>query len=94
MLKIVFGLVRVGWRYFYFVIFVLFWAFFVGYVFTFYSMPVGVIGSRQTWVGEPITIILISDRQHIGDCLSRHLFLCLVCVLGLGGVCHRVWLLA
>ena len=40
--------------------------FFVGYVFTFYSMPVGVIGSRQAWAGEPITIILISDRQHIG----------------------------
>ena len=40
--------------------------FFVGYVFTFSSMPVGVIGSRQAWAGEPITIILISDRQHIG----------------------------
>ena len=55
-------------------------------------MPVGVIGSRQAWAGEPITIILISDRQHIGGwpnvflCLTRHLFLCLVCVLGLGGV--------
>ena len=54
------------WRYFDFVIFVLSWAFFVGYVFRFFSMPVGVIGSRQAWAGEPITIILISDRQHIG----------------------------
>ena len=29
-------------------------------------MPVGVIGSRQAWAGEPITIIFLSDRQHIG----------------------------
>ena len=31
-----------------------------------YSMPVGVIGSRQAWAGEPITIILISERKRIG----------------------------
>ena len=30
------------------------------------QLPVGVIGSRQAWAGEPITIILIPDRQHIG----------------------------
>ena len=46
--------------------------------FTFYSMPVGVISSRRAWAGQPITIILISDRQHIGGgpgffkSLTRH----------------------
>ena len=72
-------------------------------------MPLGVIDSRQAWAGEPITLILISEQEHIG-CRpglsyvglvlgfqflnSPFVFLCLVCVLGLGGVCHRVWLLA
>ena len=29
-------------------------------------MPLRVIGSRQAWAGEPITLILISERKHIG----------------------------
>ena len=29
-------------------------------------MPLGVIGSRQAWAGELITLILISERKHIG----------------------------
>ena len=84
----------VAWRYFHFVIFVLSRGFFRRLCFyvLLNACRSGVIGSRQAWAGEPITIILISDRQHIGGwpsvfwCLTRHLFLCLVCVLGLGGV--------
>ena len=63
-------------RYFYFVILLSFFGFFRRLVF-FYSIAVGVIGSRQAKAGEPITITLISERKHI-VCLMSFWFWVLI----------------